>query len=960
MKKLLFSIIVSLVSISMCDAQLANGELKGTITTKGDVTVPFVKIFASGTSFGTESDFDGLYSFQLKPGNYTIVFREAEHNETKRQVEIKAGEPTVLDVKLTPVLVQEGVTVVADKIQAESIGASLQERAEDDNTSDVVSAEQIANSPVNDAAGAVQQAPGVSVVDGKEVYVRGLGDRYTKTILNSMEIPGLDPDRNTVQMDIFPSNIIANITVYKTFTPDLQGDFTGGIVDIETKDYESRKTTTLKAGFGYNTAATFNKAFILYDGGKLDFLAFDDGSRALPIRSTDVFPDPTQGDKKLESLTRSFNQTMSAQQQSNFLNQNYSFSNGNSFMLDSVKRIKYGYNAVINYRNNYRFFKEARFNEYLKSTDRSNNELFQDRSSVGQIGENEVTWSGMFAQSLKFNKANSFSLVAFHTQNAVSSAAMLSERNYESNQANLEKTSLQFTQRSVSNVNLSGKHSMKNGWDANWKVSPTYSTIKDPDIRSTVLEVLDDKGPNGETQYALEESVGAGIRRIFRDLTEYNASARFDLEKSFKLNKDDEDDERETTVKFGAMNTFKKRNFEVFNYVFRVENQTNVTNNPDDYFASENIWTPETDQGTYGTGERELENTFSASQNVAAGYVMNTFPITEKFGATYGVRVEKADSYYTGENADTVYTGAHLLNELDLLPSINLKYVLRDTARTTMQLRASYSKTVARPSFKEKSISRVYDPIQGRRYNGNLDLLPTDIHNADVRWEFIYGMGEVVSVSGFYKRFINPIEIASFDLAPEEVKPVNAGVANLFGLELEMRKLIAFGNSDARNLFLGTNITFVKSQIDMDKVLVEKGDEFVSERELRQENARDGEVVGQYRSMFGQSPYIVNAYLNYDDTMGVDVNLSYNVQGDRLAVVGVGRVPDVYEKAFHSLNLKISKSFGKNKQWKFSMSGNNLLNNSRQKLYRSFNAEDQIYEFRNQGINISSSITLKL
>lgn len=959
MKKLLFSVIVSLLSISMCDAQLADGELKGTITTKGDFTVPFVKIFAEGTSYGAESDFDGLYSFKLKPGSYTVVFREpAEHNEAKRTVEIKAGETTTLDVKLTPVLVQEGVVVVADKIQAESISAGLQERAEDDNTTDVMTAEQIENSPANDAGDAVQQAPGVSVVDGKEVYVRGLGDRYTKTILNSMEIPGLDPDRNTVQMDIFPSNIISNITVYKTFTPDLQGDFTGGIVDIITKDSEEKRKITFKAGLGYNTAATFNKNFILYEGGKLDFLAFDDGSRRLPIRTTDVFPDPSTGNKKLESLTRAFNQNMAAKQQSNFLNQNYSFSMGNSHILDSVKKIKYGYNAVVNYRNNYRFYKEAIFNEYLKSTESSENELFRDRTSRGQVGENEVTWSGMFAQSLKFNKKNSFSLVAFHTQNAVSSAAMLSERNFESNQANLEKTSLQFTQRSVSNLNLSGKHLMDNKWNLDWKLSPTYSTIDDPDIRSTVLEVLDDKGPNGETQYALEESVGAGIRRIFRNLTEYNLSGRIDLERSFIFG--DEDNEKETTIKFGAMNTYKKRNFEVYNYIFRVENPTVFTNNPDDYFASENIWSPETDQGTYGTGERELENSFIASQNVAAAYVMNTFPITNKLGATYGVRLEKADSYYSGENTDTTYVNAHLLNELDFLPSINLKYVLMDSTRKTMQLRASYSKTVARPSFKEKSISRVYDPIQGRRYNGNLDLLPTDIHNADVRWEYIYGLGEVVSVSGFYKRFINPIEIASFDLAPEEIKPVNAGVANLYGLELEARKLIAFQKDEARNLFFGSNITFVKSQIDMEKVLVEKGDELVSERELREANARDGETIGRYRSMFGQSPYIVNAYLNYDDTLGLDVNLSYNVQGDRLSVVGVGRVPDVYEKAFHNLNLKVSKTFGSKDQWKFSVSGRNLLNNANQKVYKSFNAEEQIYGYRNQGITISSSITLKL
>jgi len=346
-------------------------------------------------------------------------------------------------------------------------------------------------------------------------------------------------------------------------------------------------------------------------------------------------------------------------------------------------------------------------------------------------------------------------------------------------------------------------------------------------------------------------------------------------------------------------------------------------------------------------------------------YVMNELPLSHKMKATYGVRVEKAINKYTGENnlGDVRYVDETVLDELSVLPSINMVYKLETKADSShyaryTNFRAGFATTVARPSFKEKSISQIYDPIQGRRYNGNIDLKQTTIHNADFRWEYFYGRTELISASVFYKKFIDPIEVIANVAAPNEVQPVNAGEANLYGGEVEFRKAIGFKNKSHLSLIAGTNFTYVLSQIDMNKVKTSVGGIEYTEKEVREQNARDGEVISDYRPMYGQSPYIINAFLTFkNDSLGISFNASYNVQGKKLALIGVGSLPDVYEQPFHSLNLKASKSLGASKYWTASISAKNILMNAKRKLYESYNSTSQVYEYYYQGMTISASIS---
>lgn len=953
-----------------------------------------IKVDGAGKA---RTDFDGAFTFKLAPGNYTITAsNEIEgYIDEDVEVEVVSGIVTIVSIEIgKDKSVQEiaGVKVTAVKSVGSptTLEGSDKRRMEESAASDELPKETITNSGVTNAADAVAMVPAASVEDGKNVYIRGLGDRYTKTILNNMEIPGLDPDRNSVQMDIFPAVMIDNITVYKTFTPNLNGDFTGGLVNIQTKDFPGRKTLYFKGGLGYNTRATFNPNFLTYDGGAIDFLGIDDGSRGLPVpadRPNFAIPHPAAGELTTEKYTAVFGKTMAAETGLAFLNQSYAFAIGDQITFpkkkDSTKNLTYGYNALVNYRSNNTFYSDVEYNEYLRDPDSTEYKLFKDRQSFGSMGQRDVIWTALLGQSIKFNR-NKISLVAFHTQNGTSQAAELSETNYDSNQARLAKTGLQFTQRSISNVNLSGLHFLDttNHWKLNWTVTPTYSRIVDPDIRSTSLE-----RPDYDTSaYLWEESVGAEVRRIFRDLTEYNVSGRFDFEHKSKKKKDS----LESIISFGGMSTYKNRSFDVYEFIFRLDGMTNnevPDGDPNWFFTDENLWTVDKDSGVYAVGQQELANIYDANQLLSGTYLMHEYPFSKAFSATYGVRAEYNVNRYTGENTTqtVVYNNEKVLEKFNVLPSINLIYKIRKDADSlrlerSTNLRAAYSQTVARPSFREISISQIYDPIQGRRYLGNIDLKQTLIHNADLRWEHFFGRTELVSASAFYKRFINPIEVVANVAAPNEFKPVNAGVADVYGAEFEIRKTLWYNEESGNSLIAGTNFTYVISRIDMREVQTVVGQDTLTELSVRLDNVRDMDEYNKlndnpFRPMYGQSPWIVNAYVTYkNDSTGWMANLTYNVQGKKLAVIGVGALPDVYELPFHSLNLKVSKTFGKvhdgesATRWKATFRAQNLLNmigsrdnptgqiGIKRKFYEAYKAAPQIFEYLNPGMTFSASV----
>ena len=265
-----------------------------------------------GTTDGTITDWDGNYTLTLQQNTYSLIFSSISYSSTEKEVSIITNEITNLNVTLTPDLVELESIVVQGQTVKDSETSMLTIQRKSTNVLDGLSSQTFSKNGDSNLSSAITRIPGVSISGGKYIFVRGLGDRYIKTTLNGLEIPGLDPDRNSIQIDIFPTSILENITVYKTFSPDLFGDFSGGLVSIETKSFPEEKILQVSLGISGILRQTFSRGYLTYQGGKTDWLGFDDGTRARPISRVTKIPSEVLQDSKLEYITRSFNPTMSS------------------------------------------------------------------------------------------------------------------------------------------------------------------------------------------------------------------------------------------------------------------------------------------------------------------------------------------------------------------------------------------------------------------------------------------------------------------------------------------------------------------------------------------------------------------------------------------------------------------------------------------------------------------------
>ena len=723
-----------------------------------------------GTTIGTAADWDGNYSLALEPGVHTVVFQFVSYQtQTVNDVVITADEVVTMDITMGSATTElQEVVVTAEEIRDNEV-ALLSVQKKSANLVDGISSQTFRKVGDSDLSGAMKRVTGVSVQGGKYVYVRGLGDRYTKTTLNGMTIPGLDPDKNAVQMDIFPTSTIENVVVYKTFTPDLPGDFTGGIVDIETKRFPQEKTTSFSIGAGFNPDMHFKSNAVGYDGGGLDFAGFDDGTRAIPFtKSTDIPNVLAANGADAEGYTRAFDSQLAAKQQPNFMNYSLSFNHGNQIDKNDLT---FGYNAVLNYKVSDEFYEGVEFGIYTRSYDLDDYNFNGENLRIADISKKEVMWNALLSGAVK-SLNHTLNATLLRTQNGVSSASEGVDVNLDDNPSKLLADVLAYQQRSVTSGMLMGKHNL-NKVKLEWKGALNWSRIYEPDFRVTRIEEKEDGS------YGLNTGVGAGIDRFYRDLNENNQNIKADITYPFG---------EQNKLKVGGLASFKKRDFEVIEYFFRNIGDNPISSDVDEMLLSENIWTPATGEGMVAKGDGlNPAKTFEAKQHVYAGYAMSEMHLFQNWKAIYGVRAEQVMMYYTGRNqSNQVLSNENTLSELDILPSANLVYALSDD----MNIRASFNGTIARPSFKEKSNAQIFDPISKITFIGNLDLEETHINNYDLRWEYFYGRGEMISISGFYKTFDGHIELTAFDTAPDQLTPRNSGNSTVLGVEIEFRKNI--------------------------------------------------------------------------------------------------------------------------------------------------------------------------
>lgn len=941
MKKKIYSLLILLL-FTFGFAHAQKGKIAGNVI-DGEFVEPmaFANILVKGTTTGTNSDFDGKYELELDPGTYTIVFSYVGYaTQEISDVVVKAGEVVTLDVTLKTNSLDAIVITTSIKRNTENAVLDLQKKSV--VVLDGLSAQSIKSSGASNLASAVKSVPGVSIEGGKYVYVRGLGDRYTKSILNGIDIPGLDPDRNTIQMDLFPTNILDNVIVLKSASAEYPADFTGGIVDIITKDFPTQPEYTISAGTGYNPDMHFNDQYLTYTGSDTDIFGFDDGTRNLPINRYQPIPGTFENRLLLTSLTNRFQKELQAKQEMSGMNFDLGFTLGNQY---DIGNDKIGYQASFSYKNTTTFFENRRDGGWVKDfSDTGNNELNFVLDSRGSEGINTIILNGMLGLTYKTERAK-YKANFLHIQNGESTAGFfdqeISQDGVGGGLEPLIKNSLTYTERSITNLLVSGKHRLsddENAFNLDWKISPTFSKVMDKGHRITPFQ------QSGEGQFFVSPSASTFPIQLWRNLIEESWSGKVDLDKTVDVFG------RPGKLKFGAAYTYKFRDFSTDDYTFNIQGDDSFIagGDADQLLASENIWNPTTDSGTYLVfGDQFNPNdAYEGEQNIAATYFSAEFNLTENFKSVLGIRTEFFNSFYTGQDNERQFNRELILDEYDFFPSANLIYSLNDDSN----LRTSYSRTTARPSFKEASVAQIFDPITSRLFIGNLNLVPTYVNNFDLRYERFGDNGQMFAISGFYKDFKDPIEQAFFLQAPTQLTVANLGNANVYGVEFEIRQRLGFITDGLNNLKFNANVSFIKSELTMSD----------AEFESRQLAARDGENVKRQRDLQGQAPYLVNVGLDYNNSdLGLQTGLFYNVQGETLEVVGIGLVPDVFTKPFSSLNFTLNKGFGENRNSSIDFKVSNILNSVRRSDYVSFGAQDQTFSLREPGTEISLGYTYK-
>lgn len=928
------------------------GEVEDEVTGE---KIPGVRVMVKNQKIGAYSDLDGTFSIKVGSGSYDLQLTYMGYDTLSvNSVVVNSNETTSLDllkIKADVSDFDEVVIAASRKTNTENAILSLKQKSS--KMIDGMSSAKFKKTGDSDAGSAMRRIPGVSLSDGKYIFIRGIGDRYSKTLLNGLEVPGLDPDRNTVQMDIFPTKIIDNIVVFKSASADLPADFAGGLIDISLNGAASEKTRSISMSTAFNPNYHFKSNYLTYEKSGADAIALGSSSREIPAENNIPFfaesiANPN-GEKaqRYQEILGSFDPNLAAMESNSLMDIGIDANVGDFFKKE---KFNIGYNFNVSYKNETKFYEDAQFSRYGLASDRTIKQMEVRELQKGNYGENNVLMSGMLGVTLNTTKSK-YSFNLMHLQNGTSTAGIFDYANTDQGaEFSGFQHNLEYAQRSLSNVILSGSHKFKDSWELDWASSTSFSSIDNPDIRFTRYEERNDGSYNIGTESGFPE-------RIWRELNEVNTSAKIDLNKKTKLFGN------EAQFKVGAMQTYKKRDFKIRSFSINVRN-VELTGDPNELFAEENLWPYNGDISKGTTFETPFipvnPNQFESSVLSSGMYAMTELSPMERLKIILGVRSELYSQRYTGRDqlGTNIMNDDIVLQEVGFFPSMNVVFAVSEK----QNVRVSYGKTTARPSFKELSYSEILDPITGRTFVGGLfrdandvlgveywdgNLVSTSIHNFDLRWELFHGRGQTFSISGFYKLFNNPIEVVQFASQAGAFQPRNVGNGTVLGLEFEGRQSLEFMSKKLKNFNLALNVTVTESQIELS----------ATEFESRVMNARVGQEISKYRDMAGQAPWIINGGIEFVGDKGFGENLNvgvyYNVQGETLLFSGIADRPDIYTVPFHGVNMNVSKRFGKKDQFNAGIMLKNVLNARKEAVFKSFEAEDEYFFSLRQGTTVS-------
>jgi len=932
--KVMRSLIAILTFIGLSFTSFAQkGKIEGKITdARTGQPIAGVSVILNGSKTGVSSNTDGYFVITADAGKQSLTLSSTAYQEKKiEEIDVIAGQVAHLDIVMD-IKSKTGETVIVKSSSArrESVAALIGYQKNTSVVAQVISAEAIRRSPDKNTGEVLKRVPGLSILDGKYLVVRGLADRYNQAMLNGVLMGSTEPDRKAFSFDIFPSAIIDNIIINKAFIPEMSGEWAGGLIQVNTNDVPAKNFADISFGTGMNTQ-TVGHDFYTYDGGKLDFLGFDDGKRALPngLPSKSNFNDLDQGQKT--AFGKQFENVWATNKSNsgalNLLSKSFKFSTG--FTTSLGKNNKLGGVFALNYNLTP---KRTEFENRIFSI--SNNIASTNFDYYNNKYSNDVLWGGLANVTLQLGSKTKISIKNIFNVNTTDYSTLRTGKDYESNSTigdNVRASELAFKANTFFNTQISGDHSLtqynaKFHWFGSFQILDQYI----PDQRR--IQYNQDDPSNLASPYSFLVSASKSSQksgsRYYGFLNDYNYTAGADITKNITIKG------KVQTIKGGYFFQVKDRLFDsrpfaiylpIDNPALRhlsqdvIFNPENFGNGVDNKFAFNEI---------YDNRYRYLANSI-----LNAGFIQfDNQLLHDKLRIVWGVRVEDYDQLIGSvKQSDTRHVH---IQKRDYLPGLNLTYKLN----TKTNLRLSGSQTVIRPEFRELSSFSFFDFDLGATVTGNPTLERTKVSNADLRYEIYPRAGELITIGAFYKYFKSPTELYFNNTGAGSSGTFNyisPDHAYSYGAELEFRKKLDF-NSTLRNFTLHGNVAYIYNR-----------------------------VTDLNRPMQGQSPYLVNLGLQYDvEKSGLTTTLLFNQIGRRIYYVGGSDVPPVWEAPRPLLDLQVAKKVIKNK-------GELRLNiadiiNQEAKFYHDLNDNgkydntDALAIKRKYGSNISISFSYKI
>ena len=815
-----------------------------------------------GTMLTAVSALDGRYAFQTVPaGPVSIRVRMIGFApKVVTGVLVRAGGTIAQDVALAASAVQLAEISVSAEAERGTVNQALDEQRNAYNIVSSVTSEQIQKSPDSDAGQAVQRVSGVTVQDGKYVFVRGLGERYTTTSLNGTRVPSPEPERKVVPLDLFPSALLEGITTSKTFTPDQPGDFSGAAVNLKTREFPAGRVINFSASAGLNTAAS-GKDILRAPNVGGEWLGFAGSERRIPtpaVMAGDL-SGATQAD--INTIIGSFRNAWSARPGTGSANGSFGMSVGGE---DPVFRQPIGYIGSFTYS----YGQEVR-SEESRALIQSTGSGFQPfNSSVGSTARNSVLWGGILNLSTRVGSGSKLSFNNTYNRSADNEATRLVGENEEFD-VDLDVTRLTFVQRTMRSHQVTGEHLLGSSHIVDWSLSGSRVDRYEPDRSDIAYRAVMDPTTGNLVPV---EWFGAprSATRTFSDLNEssYDGMGNYRWILGSPSNP--------AMLKVGG--AFRSVDRDVDSRAFDITNR--ALSQADRQVAPEQIFA-----GPYAQDSRlslfinANGGRYTAEDRLWAGYALVEMPLTSRLRMIGGARIEswKLDLNTVSPQGDPSATSR---DNTDVLPSLALNYQLTDN----QVLRASASQTLSRPEYREIARVSSFEPIGGLITFGNPDLQRALIQNYDVRWEWYPRSGEVLSVAVFAKRFDDPIErVLVVQTGALANGFVNAEKADNYGVELELRKRLDFLNPGLAPFTFFANTTLMRSKITPGSAVLTSAD----------------------RPMVGQAEYVVNGGLTFAGAAGITATALYNVVGERVMEAGAQPFPDTYEEARHVLDFSL-------------------------------------------------------